>query len=198
MKENRTLIKAQRALKKLLEVRSYDSISVADIAKECGFSRQNFYKNFENKDALVREIVLADIKSALETDILYRFGQSSYHIVEMLGANKRFYLAVLNSSSGKYIERLFFEYICIMFRAFAEYSAFRSLSKSQEAALHFYVAGLIAMFIRFLSGEEKITPYEFTKLIYASVPQTLKMFLTEDGITVDYILYKIEKNKTVW
>ena len=85
-----------------------------------------------------------------------------------------------------------------MFRSFAEYSAYRNLSQSQERALHFYVSGLIVMIYRFLSGEEEISKRELSLLINENVPSSLKMFLSDDGITGDYILYKVEKNLSVW
>ena len=49
-----------------------------------------------------------------------------------------------------------------------------------------------------LSGEEKISKRELSHLINENVPPSLKMFLSEDGITGDYILYKVEKNLSVW
>lgn len=198
MKDNLTFKKSRKALLKLLEKKEYDSISVADIVKECGFSRQNFYKNFSNKDELFKSIFMYDIKKALDREILYEFGKTSINIIDVISENKRLYLSVLYSSSRDYAYRLFFEYICIMFRSFAEYSAYRGLSENQERALRFYVSGLIAMILRFLSGEEKISKRELSVLINENVPSSLKMFLSEDGITGDYILYKVEKNLNVW
>ena len=58
MKDNLTFKKSRKALLKLLEKKDYDEISVADIVKECGFSRQNFYKNFSNKDELFKSIFM--------------------------------------------------------------------------------------------------------------------------------------------
>ena len=198
MKDNLTFRKAKKALIKLLDKKDYDEISVSDIVKECGFSRQNFYKNFSNKDELVKLIFMSDIKKALDKEILYQFGKTSVNIIEIVSGNKKLYLSVLESSSRDFIFRLFFDYTCIMFRAFAEYSAYRNLSQAQERALHFYVSGLIVMIIRFLSGEEKMTAFELSKLINESVPQSIKMFLSDDGITGDYILYKINKNLSEW
>lgn len=198
MKDNLTFKKSRKALLKLLEKKDYDEISVADIVKECGFSRQNFYKNFSNKDELFKSIFMYDIKKALDREILYEFGKTSINIIDIISENKNLYLSVLYSSSGDFAYRLFFEYVCIMFRSFAEYSAYRNLSQSQERALHFYVSGLIVMIYRFLSGEEKISKRELSLLINENVPSSLKMFLSDDGITGDYILYKVEKNLSVW
>lgn len=198
MKDNLTFKKSRKALLKLLEKKDYDEISVADIVKECGFSRQNFYKNFSNKDELFKSIFMYDIKKALDREILYEFGKTSINIIDIISENKKLYLSVLYSSSGDFAYRLFFEYVCIMFRSFAEYSAYRNLSQSQERALHFYVSGLIVMIYRFLSGEEEISKRELSLLINENVPSSLKMFLSDDGITGDYILYKVEKNLSVW
>ena len=198
MKDNLTFKKSRKALLKLLEKKDYDEISVADLVKECGFSRQNFYKNFSNKDELFKSIFMYDIKKALDREILYDFGKTSINIIDLISENKNLYLSVLLSSSGDFAYRLFFEYICIKFRSFAEYSAYRNLSQSQERALHFYVSGLIVMIYRFLSGEEKISKRELSLLINEYVPSSLKMCLSEDGITGDYILYKVVKSLSVW
>ena len=194
MKENQTFKKARKELKELCEKQDFDSISVTDISKACGFSRQNFYKNFTGKDELVKMIFMSDMKKALSKDDIYRFGKSSVNITEALLQNRRFYLNVLHSSGGEYLCRLFFEYGCIMFRSFAEYSAYRNLSYAQENSLHFYVSGIVTIFLRLLSGSEKMSAEEFSKLIFESVPSQLKMFITDDGITADYILYKTQKN----
>lgn len=192
--ENLTFKKLKKALIKLIDKKDYDKISVTDIVKECGFSRQNFYKNFENKDDLVKAIFTADIKTALDREILYHFGKTSVNIIEVLDENKKLYLSVFCSSSSDYLYRLFFEYICTMFKAFAEYSAYRNLSQKQEKSLHFFASGLITMMIRLFSGKEKMSIRDFSDLIYDSVPECLRMFMSEDGVTGDYILYKLEKN----
>lgn len=198
MIDNKTFRKSRKALIKLVDKKDYDSISVSDIVKECGFSRQNFYKNFSGKDDLFKNIFMYDIKKALDREILYEFGKTNINIIDVISENKRLYLSVLKSSSRDFAYRLFFEYICIMFRSFAEYSAYRGFTENQERALHFYVSGLIVMILRFLSGEEKISKKDLSVIINENVPQCLRMFLSEDGITGDYILYKVEKNLEVW
>ena len=187
MKDNLTFKKSRKALLKLLEKKDYDEISVADIVKECGFSRQNFYKNFSNKDELFKSIFMYDIKKALDREILYEFGKTSINIIDIISENKNLYLSVLYSSSGDFAYRLFFEYVCIMFRSFAEYSAYRNLSQAQERALHFYVSGLIVMIYRFLSGEEKI--------LVADINQGKK--ITEYDKDNDFSLYSVDSNPTV-
>ena len=98
MKDNLTFKKSRKALLKLLEKKDYDEISVADIVKECGFSRQNFYKNFSNKDELFKSIFMYDIKKALDREILYEFGKTSINIIDIISENKNLYLSVLYSS----------------------------------------------------------------------------------------------------
>ena len=67
MKQNNTLTKTKKALFSLMEKKSFDEITVTDIVKESGLSRQNFYKNFEDRQELINEIFVSDICSAIRS-----------------------------------------------------------------------------------------------------------------------------------
>lgn len=198
MKENKTLVKSKKALIKLLEKQSFDKISVTDIVTQCGFSRQNFYKIFANKDELVREIFINDVKQALSLEDFYIFGNTSINLINAAEKNKKFYLGVFNSSTGSFLHSLIFEYVCMMFSSFAEYAAYRELTLRQEQALHFYAEAVFSMIFRYLTNEEKISGRELSKLFFDNVPSVLRPFIAGEAITSDYLIYKFEKKVRMW
>lgn len=197
LKENKTLIKTMNATVHLLEKSDFDSISVSDIVKECGFSRQNFYKNFSGKQALIREILLYDFRRAIEQDYIFRFGYSSKIVFSCFYEHKALYKAVLKSENSEYLFRLFYEYSYVIINSFVEYSAFRA-DAVQQRAIDFFVRGLTSTLFSWFSGKLEYSTAELSEIFSENIPNCLRSFITEEGITSDYLLYKIKKRGEVW
>lgn len=197
-KENKTLIKTLNAFLKLLEKKDFDSISVTEIVNECGFSRQNFYKNFASKQVFIREIFLYDFKRGIEEEYVFRFRYSSKIIMSCLEEHKSFYKAVLKSENDEFLFRLIREYSFVILNSFVEYSAFKA-NEEQIRAIEFFVNGLTATVLMWLSEKTTYSPDDVSVILSANIPPCLSFFIIEEEeITSDYLLYKIRKRGDVW
>jgi AcrR family transcriptional regulator len=54
------------ALLELIEIKSYESITISEICQIAGYNRGTFYQNFENKDVLLESIIDSKLKEMRE------------------------------------------------------------------------------------------------------------------------------------
>lgn len=69
-----TNLKFLKAFSELLETKSFEQITVSDLAKKAQLSRRAFYNHFNSKEDFLREsilIIFDDITKILNNDLLY-------------------------------------------------------------------------------------------------------------------------------
>ncbi|HGD2418654.1 TPA: TetR/AcrR family transcriptional regulator [Streptococcus agalactiae] len=69
-----TNLKFLKAFSELLKMRSFEQITVSDLAKKAQLSRRAFYNHFNSKEDFLREsilIIFDDITKILNNDLLY-------------------------------------------------------------------------------------------------------------------------------
>ena len=83
-------------LKELMETRSFESLSVGDIARQCGVSRNTFYYHFRDKYDLISWVFHTEITPIVD-DPTERgdWAQGLLALCSYMQANKKFYLNVL-------------------------------------------------------------------------------------------------------
>lgn len=62
----RTMQLLHEALFSLIEIKSFDKITVDDIVERAGVGRSTFYRHFETKEALIDEIATAEIERLVD------------------------------------------------------------------------------------------------------------------------------------
>ncbi len=182
--------KIQSALDKLLARCDFDSLTVTDIAKEVGFSRQYFYRAFADKYALIVELFEYDMKRGVEVFFTPRF--CYLHTLQYILENRRIYRSILSSSYAAYLFDIMYNYGIEFVRAMAEYMSIRSFTKEQDNRIRLYFLGVTSMLVKTISGSEHFTKEELDRIFYDNIPSFLE-FLKEETVTKDYIMYKIMK-----
>ncbi|BBG32326.1 HTH-type transcriptional regulator EthR [Streptococcus agalactiae] len=69
-----TNLKFLKAFSELLETKSFEQITVSDLAKKARLSRRSFYNHYNSKEDFLREsilIIFDDITKILNNDLLY-------------------------------------------------------------------------------------------------------------------------------
>ena len=173
-----------------MEKKSFDEITVTDIVKESGLSRQNFYKNFEDRQELINEIFVSDICSAISGSVLFDAETALQKIFFRFKENKVFYLGLLRSSMSRYLYRMLCDYALHICKIFAKYTFFSVLDTKQKNLLEFYISGAVIHVFRFLSDKENITVAE-------AVEQLIR-FMLIDNLTNEFVIYNIRKFKENW
>ncbi len=98
------------SLKKMLEKRPLDHITVKDLVKGCGVSRQAFYYHFNDIYDLVEWIFLDEASAALADDRDIDTWQQGYcHVLMRLRDNKTFVINVYRSIGREYLETFMYD-----------------------------------------------------------------------------------------
>ena len=114
------------AFTRLLETRSYGSVTVQEIIDAADVGRSTFYAHFETKDALLRAMC-TDIfdhvfSHVLEKEATHDFSNRPEdirgrvtHILHHLNDNRRSLKGILSGESGEVFMRYFKEYLALLF-----------------------------------------------------------------------------------
>ena len=182
--------KVQLALDRLLAKTDFDSLTVTELAREVGFSRQYFYRAFADKYALIVELFEYDMKRGVEIFFTPRF--CYLHTLQYILENRRIYKSILTSSYSAYLYDIMYNYGVEFVRAMAEYMSIRYFTKEQDNRIRLYFLGVTSMLVKTITGSEHFSKEELDRIFYDNIPSFLD-FLKEETVTKDYIMYKIMK-----
>lgn len=97
------------ALKQLMERKSFEKITVSDIAEECGLNRQTFYYHFQDKYDLVNWVFYNDVVArVLHNDPYTNWSDVMLDVLCIMRQNKTFYIKTLNTSGQNTFQDYFF------------------------------------------------------------------------------------------
>ncbi len=92
------------SLKKLLNEKSLDSVTVVDIALDCGVNRQTFYYHFRGMQGLIEWIFDSEAAEALDGKKTYEsWNQGFLQILDYVVENKTFVYRTYHSSSLEHL-----------------------------------------------------------------------------------------------
>lgn len=184
--------KIRQALTKLTKQKTFDELSVSEIVKECGFSRQYFYRFFTDKFSPIDKIVRDDIKHAMSSGIF--LGKNGAENFFNVFYEQRFlYRACIASSFYFETYQLFFRMGKDFLYALVESTYFRKPTESEMSAIEFYISAVVTIFLRWLTdGNIKQAP-QLSAMFLNGVPSELKA-LSEEEVTADHIMYKLSAN----
>ena len=91
------------ALKKMMEVKPIDKITVKDLVEICGVNRQTFYYHFDDVYDLLEWVFEEDANANLPKEVVYdRWKTDVIMWIKYLQENSTFALNVYNSNSRLY------------------------------------------------------------------------------------------------
>lgn len=109
------------ALKKMMEVKPIDKITVKDLVELCGVNRQTFYYHFDDVYDLLEWVFEEDANATLPKEIVYeRWKADVVQWFAYLKENSVFTLNVYNSNSRLYMLRYIKGRLQECIRGFAE------------------------------------------------------------------------------
>lgn len=101
------------SLKKMLAQKTLDSITVIEIAEDCGVNRQTFYYHFQDIYGLLEWIFANETKQAMGVNVTYQnWADCLFNIFSYLLENKSFFTNVCRSISHDALERYLYEVQC--------------------------------------------------------------------------------------
>lgn len=100
-----TKIALGESLKKLLSTKTLDSITITDIAEDCGVNRQTFYYHFQDIYGLLDWIFVNETKNAINTNVTYaNWVDCLENVFAYMLENKNFFTNIYHSVSRDRVE----------------------------------------------------------------------------------------------
>lgn len=154
------------ALKKLMEEKEFDQISVADICSECNLNRKSFYYHFKDKYDLVNWIFYTDFFENIDL----KGNKDSWAIFEdicaYLYSERLFYKSAFKIEGQNSFKEYFFQTIYPICSFFIE----DNLDKDeQKIFISFIYNGFVAAVLYWLSEDWQMSPSEFVNSIRKTI-----------------------------
>lgn len=170
------------SLKKMLEKKTLDHITVKDIVQDCGVSRQAFYYHFNDIYQLVEWIFKEETLEALADNRDIDTWQQGYrHILERMCQNKNFVSNVYRSISREYLERFMYSVLHDIIYPVVEDQSKGLIvdGKYKEFIAHFYSLAVVAMGMDWVRMGMKENPEEIAEKVAILVKGNFKKSLME-------------------
>lgn len=156
-----TKLALANALKKLLQKKFLDDITVKELVEECEVNRQTFYYHFQDIYDLVEWIFLAEAEAAIGGQKTYDTWQQGFlQILQSLQKDRVFYINVYHSISREYIEQYLYKLTYdLMIGVVEERAAGMSVrAEDKEFIAHFYKYAFVGLTLEWIRGGMKETP----------------------------------------
>jgi Transcriptional regulator len=173
------------SLKKMLEKKSLDHITVKDIVEDCGVSRQAFYYHFSDIYALVEWIFVEEASAALANNRDIDTWQQGYcRLLTNLRDNKNLVINSYRSISREYLETFMYKVLYEVIYPVVEEQAvgLNVENKHKEFIAHFYSLAVVAMGVDWVRTGMKEDPEEIVDqvatLVKGDFKKALKKYAT--------------------
>ena len=174
-----------KAFEKLLEKKTYSSLTVQDIIDEADIGRSTFYAHFETKDELLKamctdifgHVFSEDIMTEEHHDFSVRHGFQDRltHILCHLQENQQSIKGIFSGECGEIFMRYFKEYLFLMFD--------RHLSEDSEVPREYRLDHAVSSFAEtvrwWLKEHSKYTPEEVSGFYISCVGNILDEEMTK-------------------
>jgi probable dihydroxyacetone kinase regulator len=138
------------SLKKLLNEKSLDKVTVKDITNDCEVNRQTFYYHFKDIYDLIEWIYISEARKVLEGKDTYdKWQQGFLEIFDYVIENKMFVENTYHSLSREYLERyLYNETYNLIIGVVEEKAVGMRVSKEEKAFIaNFYKYGFVGLML---------------------------------------------------
>lgn len=160
---NSTKIALGNSLKKLLENKPLDKITISDITDDCGVSRMTFYYHFKDIYDLIEWLCIEGAEKALRTHNSSKTWQEGvYNIFQLLLDNKAFVINVYHSVSREHLEKNIYSITEAIFMKIidqTERASVLNLSDRKFIA-DFYKYAFVGIMLNWIDNNMKQNPKE--------------------------------------
>lgn len=139
-----------QGMKTLLETKSFEEISVGDIAKQCRISRNTFYYHFKDKYDIISWIFYSEITPIIGEASIDNWSQGLLQLCRYMQQHKSFYIKVLHvQGQNSFSEGLLEFYTNLVRNMLLNAKADQLLSQRQIRVISdFYAFGLTGVLMK--------------------------------------------------
>lgn len=170
------------SLKKMLEKKALDHITVKDIVEDCNLSRQAFYYHFKDIYDLLEWIFLEEASAALANNRNIDTWQQGYcHVLMRLRDNKVLVINTYRSNHREYLETFMFNVLFHVIYSVVEEQAqgMNVEKKHKEFIARFYSLAVVAMGLDWVHTDMKEDPEEIAEQVAVLVKGDFKKALNK-------------------
>jgi len=156
------------SLKRMLESKRLDHITVKDLVEECGLSRQAFYYHFNDSYDLVEWIFLEEAKSVLaDNRDIDTWQQGFYNVLEWIRDNKSFVVNTYRSMSHEYLETFLYKILySLIYPVIEKQGEGKNIEgKNIVFTAHFYSLAVTALGLDWVRTGMKEDPKEIVEQV---------------------------------
>lgn len=184
---NQTKQQLGQSLRKLVEDKPLDKITISDITDDCGVSRMTFYYHFKDIYDLVEWMCITDAEEALLSGNESKTWQEGFmNVFEFLQKNKSFVINVYHSVSRDHLE-LFVNRVStnIFAMIIDSEDSDSSLNESDKLFIaDFYKYAIVGIILNWVDKGMKDNPKEIVKklelLIEGNIEDAITRFLNRN------------------
>jgi len=171
------------ALKKMMETKPLDKITVKDLVELCGVNRQTFYYHFDDVYDLLNWIFEEDASRTLPKTIVYEaWKQNVIQWFDYLCDNFSFFLNVYNSNSRMYMMHYLYKCVKTCIGGFADIVS-RGINidrQDYDFVIDFYTNGILGLISQWLNNgmlqKENFDMERFIRILDNSVENMIEKF----------------------
>ena len=168
-------------LKELIKTKSFDKISVADIALSCGLNRQTFYYHFQDKFDLVNWIYYHELISRISDNLTFEnWDKRLCEILTIMKKNQPFYQTTLTSSGNHGFQDYLFRITrALLLDIINKIVGARTIRADHVSFLaEFYTYGIVGIVVQWAQKGMHESPQELSKDLRTLVNES-KQFAVE-------------------
>ena len=168
------------ALLYICEIKSLDSVTVTEITRQAGVTRQVFYRHFADKYDLAKFIHLQDYYDALdnlkegEERGIVMWAQVSRLWFEVIRENARFYQNIYRSNSGGEFQRIMRSYVVNFYMEIVRLQMGEEVGPDLMFIIQLYLAGVTEKINEWIMGGARSSVEELHRLLFMAMPEAIR------------------------
>ncbi|WP_217586183.1 TetR/AcrR family transcriptional regulator [Lentibacillus saliphilus] len=183
----------QEALLDLMGEQDFSNITVTDIVAQAEYNRATFYRYYDDKDQLVKEIILEQIATLIEA---FKYPYKKSPVIDMLTlspddiivfehiyANKRFYRLWKKFVALPHFKDTFLQSLTRFFKEDIERIVSGDRELDHTLYTSFYANGILGIIIDWIENDLKPSPEQMAKQLVKILNHDLDKTYITDSMT---------------
>ena len=180
MSREETKYALAKAMEECMHTSSVENITVTDIARRCGVTRQTFYRCFLDKYDLVNWYFERLVEQSFqEMGVSLTLREGLLNKFRFIKAEQSFFACAFGSDDANSLMRYDYEYIYRFYSDIITRKTGAPLDSDTAFLLEMYCRGSIEMTARWAVGGMKRSPEQMVELLIESMPARLESLLRD-------------------
>ncbi len=174
------------SLKKYMDKKAFDKITISELLEDCNIARPTFYYHFQDIYALMEWMFETEAIELLKKSIdLMTWDDGMLLLLQYIKENDKVCLCAYNSLGRSVLERFFFQDTRAIVKNFIDIFLKEIPARSEhiEFITDFYTMAFVSVLVKWLCDGTKQTPEELIQLIDIAMHGNIKEALKRSSKT---------------